>query len=348
MKLDCYKLNYYSKKLYYKNGIDESIYPPDLGPEAWARKKKLDLFAQLKAEGCSSETALEALGLTKSRYYRWLNEFKIHGIAGLESKSRCPNKSRTPLWSNKLEEQVLVLRRNNPMWGKAKIHTILQRDHGIITSQSTIGRIITKFIKLGKIQAADFYYKHKFYRSRQFNNHAKRWKRGMKATKPGELLQIDHMSISIIVGTTVKHFKAVCPITKLTTEQVYSSATSTAASKFLDHVIQSLPFPVYSIQVDGGSEFMGEFEEKCKNLGIPLYVLPPRSPEYNGNVERGNSTVKYEFYVQYTGPLGMHVLRKNLQRYVGTYNSYRPHQALQNLTPLQYYHKISGGTQSHM
>jgi hypothetical protein len=64
----------------------------------------------------------------------------------------------------------------------------------------------------------------------------------MKATKPDELLQIDHMSIPIIAGTTVKHFKAVCPITKFTTEQVYSSATSTVASKFLDHIIQSLAF----------------------------------------------------------------------------------------------------------
>jgi transposase len=348
MKLDCYKLNYYSKRLYYKSGIDESIYSPDLGPEAWARKKKLDLFAQLKAEGCSSETAFEALGLTKSRYYRWLNEFKIHGIAGLENKSRCPNKSRTPLWSKQLEEQVLVLRRNNPMWGKAKIHTILQRDHGVTTSQSTIGRIISKLLKQGKIQAADFYYKHKFYKARRFNNHAKRWKRGMKATKPGELLQIDHMSITLVAGTIVKHFKAVCPITKFTTEQVYGSATSVVASKFLEHVKQTLPFPIHSIQVDGGSEFMGEFEEKCKDLGIPLFVLPPRSPEYNGNVERGNSTVKYEFYVQYTGPLGLHVLRKNLQKYVGSYNSYRPHQALQNLTPLQYYQQTWGGTQSHM
>ena len=30
---------------------------------------------------------------------------------------------------------------------------------------------------------------------------------------------------------------------------------------------------------DGGSEFGAEFEQACQDLGIPLFVLPPKNPE---------------------------------------------------------------------
>ena len=51
-----------------------------------------------------------------------------------------------------------------------------------------------------------------------------------------------------------------------------------------------------SIQVDGGSEFMAEFEDACKELGIDLRVLPPRRPQRNGHVERANRTARIEFW----------------------------------------------------
>ena len=61
-------------------------------------------------------------------------------------------------------------------------------------------------------------------------------------------------------------------------------------------LIEETPFKMLSIQVDGGLEFMAEFEAACKELSIPLHVLPPSRPTYNGGVERGNPTFKEEFY----------------------------------------------------
>jgi len=57
---------------------------------------------------------------------------------------------------------------------------------------------------------------------------------------------------------------------------VVSKATSAAAAKFLRKVIEKMPFTVKSIQVDGGSEFMKNFEDECAKIGIPLFVLPPK------------------------------------------------------------------------
>jgi hypothetical protein len=66
--------------------------------------------------------------------------------------------------------------------------------------------------------------------------------------------------------------------------EAYSTATSAQGAKFLEKVIEDLPFSVKSIQVDGGSEFMKDFEKKCEELKIPLFVLPPKKPNGMGGL----------------------------------------------------------------
>ena len=85
---------------------------------------------------------------------------------------------------------------------------------------------------------------------------------------------------------------------------------------------------------------MKDFEKACKKSNIALFVLPPKSPEFNGKVERGNFTAKYEFYYQYRGRLEIGIMRYYLKKFVELYNKFRPHQALQYLTPWQYYKSL--------
>jgi transposase len=325
-------------QLYQKSEIDESEY----SSVVYKRLEKLKLFDKLISEGCSLKTALVALQTSKATIYRWKMAYKKLGLTGLEIESKRPNSVRKPDWKQFTVQQILCLRKQNPLYGKAKIAVLLKRDHQIELSISTVGRILTDLIKREQVKPARFYYEKKRVRSRVFNNHAQRWKHGMKAKEPGEFFQIDHMTVSLTSEFTVKHFQGICPFTKVVVEQAYSRANSSIARQFLDHAIATLPFPLKSIQVDGGSEFMKDFEQLCKERGLPLYVLPPKTPENNGNVERANSSAKYEFYTFYTGPLNLFFLRKKLCLYVKKYNSYRPHQALQYLTPLQYYRSVSG------
>ena len=69
----------------------------------------------------------------------------------------------------------------------------------------------------------------------------------------------------------------------------------------LDAIVERMPFPVKAIQVDGGSESQGEFEDACRQRGILLFVLPPHSPKLNGYVERAHRTRVEEFYDFYDG-----------------------------------------------
>ena len=93
---------------------------------------------------------------------------------------------------------------------------------------------------------------------------------------------------------TVKHFQARERQSKYIYAGVYSNANASSAKRFLLDFIEKAPFEVISIQVNGGFEFMAEFEKACADLNIPLYVLPPRRPDYNGGVERGNKTFRLE------------------------------------------------------
>ena len=84
---------------------------------------------------------------------------------------------------------------------------------------------------------------------------------------------------------------------------------------------------------------MKDFEQLCQEKNIPLFVLPPKSPKYNGNVERCNGTTRDEFYSQYMDLFNVHSIRKQLESFNKKYNTYRPHQSLGNLTPMEYFKK---------
>ena len=93
-----------------------------------------------------------------------------------------------------------------------------------------------------------------------------------------------------------KHFTACDVITRWHVLELPSRATAPAAAGFLDAILERTPFPVRAIQLDGGSEFMAQFEMACQERGIQLFVLPPRSPKLNGHVERAQRTHREEFY----------------------------------------------------
>ena len=121
--------------------------------------------------------------------------------------------------------------------------------------------------------------------------------------------------------------------------RAYRRQTSTAAADFLHHLKTKFPFRIKAIQIDGGSEFKDQFEEACRRLEITLFVNPPRCPEMNGGVERTNRTSREEFYEVEDLALTMEELNRQLEGWEHTYNCVRPHQALDYLTPNEYYRR---------
>jgi len=301
------------------------------------RKKILGDWEILKSRKVPDKEIAKITGISRSTYYRRKKAISKYGISGLKKKSTKPRTFRQSKIPQEIINLVLKIRLENLTYGKAKITVILKRDYNVEISESSVGRIIKKLTEAGKIKISASFTRSK--RKRKFNSHAKKWQYGMKANNPGEMIQIDHMTVCKN-NLRMKQFQAWDPLTKTIIADVVSNATSNAAAKFLHKVIKEMPFKISSIQVDGGSEFMKHFEEECGKLGINLYVLPPKRPQYNGGVERSNRTFREEFYSKDIDADSIGAFRFELTKAVIKYNSYRPHFNLKGLTPLEYTKQI--------
>ena len=119
--------------------------------------------------------------------------------------------------------------------------------------------------------------------------------------------------------------------------EVHTLATSASAAGFLGSLCQRLPYPVKADQVDGGSEFQAVFKQACQELGIGLFVLPPRSPTLNGHVERVQRTHTEEYYELYDGDLEIAPLNQAPLEWAQFYNTVRLHHSLDGDTPKEFF-----------
>lgn len=289
----------------------------------------------LKAEGVSDVKCQHFTGISRATYYRYKARLRQLECGRLPPSKR-PKKLNKPDWGEASIQLVLRIRRENPTYGKEKLGEILRRDFGQKYSNSTVGRILKHLFEKGMIQKSASAPRPK--RKRNFrNSHAESWTyKDYGKMQMGERVQIDHMTVTKN-GITCKHFQAWERRSKFIHAQVYSHAKSSSAKRFLLELIEKSPFEIKSIQVDGGSEFMADFEDACADLKLPLIVLPPNRPKYNGGVERGNRTFKEEFYYRrdlLADSIG--AMRFELARALGKYNEYRPHKSLDGLTPMAY------------
>jgi putative transposase len=153
---------------------------------------------------------------------------------------------------------------------------------------------------------------------------------------PGDLVEIDTLDVRPQAGHVLKQFSVLDVVSRHCVLELASAATATLAVRALE-ALERLPFPVRAVQIDGGSEFCGAFEAACQQRGLPLFVLPPRSPKLNGHVERSQRTHTEEFYECTTAAPTLSALRVALVKWEHVYNTVRPHQALGYLTPQQFW-----------
>ena len=307
----------------------------DLPAEARERLSAIRRFDGLRAAGCAERAALREVGVSRRTLYRWKAALAASGQRGLAPKSTRPRRVRRPARKPGDVEAVMAMRRRHPFMGKAPIQRMLERQ-GLRLSVSTVGRILSRAIANGTVPRASLCEgRAKPKRPRRFNGWARRWKYGDKAERPGQLVQIDHMTVSRD-GSSIKEFRAICPVSRFMVARAFSRATAATAARFLAVVAEALPVPLESVQVDGGSEFMAGFEDACRNLGVALRVLPPRRPQWNGCVERANRTARIEFWNLLDCDLTVEAVSRKLLKREFFYNYQRPHSAIDYRSPNEY------------
>lgn len=304
---------------------------PDLSRAA---KHRLKWFDYHQAHGQNVALTCRYFGISRQTFYRWLRRYDPHRLHSLEDRGHRPRRVRQPTWSPALAAAVHVLREQNPRWGKDKLMPLLQAQ-GWHVSVSMVGRILTHLKASGQL--------HEgrgpgvtVLRRPLVRPYAQRKPKEYRPTAPGDLVELDTMDLRPLPGVILKQYTSRDVVSRWDVIAVGKTATAFATTHFLDELIARSPYVIRAIQVDGGSEFMAGFEEACKAKGIRLFVLPPRSPKLNGCVERANRTHAEEFWECYDGDLDLPVAQAALLAWEHRYNTYRPHQALGYLTPLQF------------
>jgi len=306
--------------------------------------KRLNRAAQTRLQwmlfylfnGRNAARTCRHFGISRQTFYRWWRRFDRHDLTTLEERSHRPHKIRQPTWTAALAARVLALRKENPCWGKDKLAVLLAREK-LTISVSMVGRILAALKRQGALHEAPkptvLLRQHRKLRNRPW---AKRKPKYWPNAHPGDLVELDTKEIRLHRGVVLKHFSARDVVSRWDVLEVHRRATSLAAARFLDTLLERFPFPVKALQVDGGSEFAAEFELACQQKQLPLFVLPPKSPKLNAHVERAHRTHHEEFYQVHADSDQPLRLNHQLRRWEHTYNCVRPHQALAYLTPLEF------------
>jgi len=97
-------------------------------------------------------------------------------------------------------------------------------------------------------------------RKRARRPYTRRRPKGYEAKQPGDLVQADTITVPLGPGEMIKHFSAVHLATRFSLAEVHPRATVNLAAAFLTEFVTRSPFPIRTVQVDGGSELMAESE----------------------------------------------------------------------------------------
>lgn len=267
----------------------------------------------------------------RASIHRWIKRLKYYGPIGLNERSRRPKKTRDPTTSWNIVIRTVQLRKQYPTWSKYKIKALLEREN-IQVSVSTVGRILKRRGLIDK--------KISLKRKISALRPKARFPKGLSISQPGDMVQMDTKYIMLTGGRKFYQFTAIDVLTKKRVLRVYSSQSSRNGANFLEECIQGFPFQIKRIQTDNGACFLKEFDYACKKKNIPHYFIYPRCPKQNTYVEISQGADKREFYQQGNTYSILSVMQEKIKEWEYVWNNVRPHQALGQLTPSQYFWKL--------
>jgi transposase InsO family protein len=290
------------------------------------RKVKHRLNVLRHAEEVTGNVALTCryFGITRPTFYKWRNRYEEFGEVGLRDRSSAPHHSPNATPADVVGKIIHL--RSHYHFGPQKISMYLARYHEVKISPSGVWRILKK-LGMNRLPS-----------SQRYKPHNKRWHRYEKP-QPGHRLQIDVKFIEPLAGSTKKHyqFTAIDDCTRLRVLKIYDRCNQATAIRFVDYVLEKLPFDVHSIQTDNGAEFQSRFHWHVVDQGIEHAYIKPNTPRLNGKVERSHRIDEEEFYRLLEGEVidDANLFNIKLQEWEDYYNFDRPHGALGGQTPYE-------------
>jgi transposase InsO family protein len=266
------------------------------------------------------------LGVSRQSVHNWIARYEQGGLAALADRSHRPQSCAHQI-SADLEASICELRRQHPGWGPRRIaHQLANADVDPPPSRSSIYRCLKRH---GLIELR---------RRRRRRDEFRRWERD----RPMQLWQMDVMGgvmldddTDLKVVTGVDDHSRFCVAAGLVRR-----ATSKAVCEVLVASLRRYGVPD-EILTDNGKVFTGRFgpqpvevlfDRICRENGISHRHTAVRSPTTTGKIERFHQSLRREFLADRTFA-SIEAAQQALDAWVQSYNTERPHQALEMATP---------------
>jgi len=307
-----------------------------LSPDAQLKLEWI-IFYETVAKGNAKQTALH-FGVSRKTFHKWLNRFKETNLKTLEEVSRRPLNTRDWMVTKVQERRVISLRKKNMEFGKKKLKRIYIREYREPISTWKIERVIRQY-NLFPDKA-----KHEYQVAKNRKSEPKVRIHQLKDALPlvhkfGFLWHVD----AIIIwwyGQRRIIFTALEDKTKIAYARVYTTNTSKYSEDFLKRLLYLSEGRIDITHQDNGSEFKGAFEKACTTLGILQIYSRVRTPTDNAALENFNGTLQREWLAfSKVGLDDIDAANQDLTLWLIKFNSYRPHEALDYQTPLEYAHE---------
>jgi transposase InsO family protein len=264
--------------------------------------------------------------VSRQAIHRWLRWYEDQGLPGLRDRSHRPPRCEHQMDPG-VEVWVLEARRRNPGWGPRRlVHEAARAEVVPAPSRSGIYRALKR---AGLIEPGA---------RRRRDQKFRRWERGGAM----ELWQMDVVGgIVLSGGTDCKVLTGIDDHSRFCVcAGVMTRATSRAVCAHFAAALRRHGVP-QEVLTDNGKVFTGRFGIKdvevlfdriCRENGIDHLLTAPRRPTTTGKIERFHRTLRQEFL---TGRVfsDLASAQAELDAWVGSYNTERPHSALGMASP---------------
>lgn len=315
------------------------IYNKPLSREAKHRLKVLD-YLRGPANGNISLTARH-FGCTRGYVYKWLQRFNqakgASKFSVLESRSRRPKHTRSVQYTEEMVSVIRKIRTEYPSFSAVKISVLLLRDYAIELSAATVGRIIKKYdMFFSRVVQLRSKLSKSAKRSWQTRKAKERMKYYMRPERPRHIVEFDMKHIRN--GGQGKQY-ALCAIDTYTKEaliHISSSCTAKQGAIALQKVLDRFGTNIILV-CDNGSENFGEAFALLEEQKVRQIFTRPNTPKDKPHIE--NFIGKYQQECLNESENRAYTVQERQEeadKWLRDWHYYRPHQALNYLTPAEY------------
>lgn len=291
---------------------------------------KLEWFIYYHTKGKTSASVTSRyFGITRKTFYKWFAVFDPLNLRTLEEGSRRPITTRKRQLSRSEEDRILALRKGNPEFGKMKIKKLYQRVWKQSISSWKVQLVIEKYQLQRRRKKTD----------RQFKKQSLSKRKTIelkKEQKPGFLVAFDTI---VIFRNGLQRYivTGIDTVSKVAWARMYTTHSSVTTKDLFLRLYAVTQGNILNVCQDNGSEFERYFSELMSSLNIPQYFSRVKTPKDNPVCERFNRTLKEEFIRQGNYTSDVHEFNQRLTKWLVKYNTVRPHQSLNYLTPFEYH-----------